>query len=302
MCLYFWFTYTKINNIFANYYRIMAIITLTSDFGLKDYFVSSVKGAILKELADVTIVDISHNVNPYDLSEAAYVIRNSYDEFPKGTIHIIGVNALSTPFQKPICAFINGHYFVCADNGILSLICQNNEAEEIYEVTAYPEGMESLFPMKNCFVPIACHLARGGLPSILGNKRNELRQLNELKPIYRDDKFIIGNVIYIDHFGNVVTNISRSFFEEIAKDRKYKILLRQKDFSITDINIIYEHYNEVVQDFSKEVQAFGRTLCLFNSANFLEVTLYKSNPVISGGANKLMGLKKGDTITIEFEN
>jgi len=280
----------------------MAIITLTSDFGLKDYFVSSVKGAILKELADVTIVDISHNVNPYDLSEAAYVIRNSYDEFPKGTIHIIGVNALSTPFQKPICAFINGHYFVCADNGILSLICQNNEAEEIYEVTAYPEGMESLFPMKNCFVPIACHLARGGLPSILGNKRNELRQLNELKPIYRDDKFIIGNVIYIDHFGNVVTNISRSFFEEIAKDRKYKILLRQKDFSITDINIIYEHYNEVVQDFSKEVQAFGRTLCLFNSANFLEVTLYKSNPVISGGANKLMGLKKGDTITIEFEN
>ncbi|WP_313383837.1 SAM-dependent chlorinase/fluorinase [Chishuiella sp.] len=280
----------------------MAIITLTSDFGLKDYFVSSVKGAILKELADVTIVDISHNVNPYDLSEAAYVIRNSYDEFPKGTIHIIGVNALSTPFQKPICAFINGHYFVCADNGILSLICQNNEAEEIYEVTAYPEGMESLFPMKNCFVPIACHLARGGLPSILGNKRNELRQLNELKPIYRDDKFIIGNVIYIDHFGNVVTNISRLFFEEIAKDRKYKILLRQKDFSITDINIIYEHYNEVVQDFSKEVQAFGRTLCLFNSANFLEVTLYKSNPVISGGANKLMGLKKGDTITIEFEN
>jgi len=280
----------------------MAIITLTSDFGLKDYFVSSVKGAILKELADVTIVDITHNVNPYDLSEAAYVIRNSYDEFPKGTIHIIGVNALSTPFQKPICAFINGHYFVCADNGILSLICQNNEAEEIYEVTAYPEGMESLFPMKNCFVPIACHLARGGLPSILGNKRNELRQLNELKPIYRDDKFIIGNVIYIDHFGNVVTNISRSFFEEIAKDRKYKILLRQKDFSITDINIIYEHYNEVVQDFSKEVQAFGRTLCLFNSANFLEVTLYKSNPVISGGANKLMGLKKGDTITIEFEN
>ncbi|WP_313376279.1 SAM-dependent chlorinase/fluorinase [Chishuiella sp.] len=280
----------------------MAIITLTSDFGLKDYFVSSVKGAILKELADVTIVDISHNINPYDLSEAAYVIRNTYDEFPKGTIHIIGVNALNTPFQKPICAFINGHYFVCADNGILSLIYQNTETEEIYEVTAYPEGMESLFPMKNCFVPIACHLARGGLPAILGNKRTELRQLNELKPIYRDDKFITGNVIYIDHFGNVVTNISKSFFEEIAKDRDYKILLRQKDFSITDINIIYQHYNEVVQDFSKEVQAFGRTLCLFNSADFLEVTLYKSNPVISGGANKLMGLKKGDTITIEFEN
>jgi S-adenosylmethionine hydrolase len=279
----------------------MAIITLTSDFGLKDYFVSSVKGAILKELADVTIVDISHNVNPYDLSEAAYIIRNSYEEFPKGTIHIIGVNALSTPFQKPICALINGYYFICADNGILSLICQEYIPEEIYEITAYPEGMDSLFPMKNCFVPIACHLARGGVPALLGIKRNEVKQLNELKPIYRDEKFIIGNVIYIDHFGNVVTNISKDYFEEIAQDRKYKILLRQKDFSITDINIIYDHYNEVVQDFSKEVQAFGRTLCLFNSANFLEVTLYKSNPTISGAANQLMGLKKGDTITIEFD-
>lgn len=279
----------------------MAIITLTSDFGLKDYFVSSVKGAILKELADVTIVDISHNVNPYDLSEAAYIIRNSYEEFPKGTIHIVGVNALSTPFQKPICALINGYYFICADNGILSLICQEYNPEEIYEITAYPEGMDSLFPMKNCFVPIACHLARGGVPALLGIKRNDVKQLNELKPIYRDEKFIIGNVIYIDHFGNVVTNISKDYFEEIAGDRKYKILLRQKDFSITDINIIYDHYNEVVQDFSKEVQAFGRTLCLFNSANFLEVTLYKSNPTISGAANQLMGLKKGDTITIEFD-
>ena len=120
----------------------MAIITLTSDFGVKDYFVSSVKGAILKELADVTIVDISHHVNPYDLSEAAYIIRNSYEEFPDGTIHIIGINALSTPYQKPICALINHHYFICADNGILSLICQKNQPEEIYEITAYPEGID----------------------------------------------------------------------------------------------------------------------------------------------------------------
>ena len=280
----------------------MAIITLTSDLGIKDYFVSSVKGAILKELADVSIVDISHLVNPYDLSEAAYIIRNSYEEFPKGTIHIIGVNALSTPFQKPICASINGYYFICADNGILSLICQKNQPDEIYEITAYPEGTYGLFPRKNRYVPVACHLALGGVPALLGIKRTEIKQLNDLKPIYRDDKFIIGNVIYIDHFGNVITNITREFLEELAQKRKYKILLRQKDFSMTDITIIYDHYKEVVQDFSKEVQAFGRTLCLFNSADFLEVTLYKSNPSISGGANQLMGLKKGDTITIEFEN
>ena len=156
--------------------------------------------------------------------------------------------------------------------------------------------------MKNCFVPVACHLARGGLPSLLGFKRNDFKQLNELKPIYRDDKFLVGNVIYVDHFGNVVTNITRTYFDEISAQRAYKIILRQKDYSITDITEIYEHYNDVVQDFSKEFQALGRTLCLFNSAGFLEVTLYKSNPKVTGGANQLMGLKKGDTITIEFEN
>ena len=282
--------------------RIMAIITLTTDFGTKDYFVASLKGAILKELSDVTIVDISHQISHYDISEATYVIRNSYDEFPKGTIHIIGVNSLSTPDQKPICAKINGHYFICGDNGILSLISQSDTPEEIYEITVHPEGTNSLFPVKNCFVPVACHLARGGLPTLLGFKRNDFKQLNELKPIYRDDKFLVGNVIYIDHFGNVVTNITRSYFEELADQRPYKIILRQKDYSMTDITEIYEHYNDVVQDFSKEFQALGRTLCLFNSADFLEVTLYKSNPKVTGGANQLMGLKKGDTITIEFEN
>ncbi|RLZ12809.1 SAM hydrolase/SAM-dependent halogenase family protein [Faecalibacter macacae] len=280
----------------------MAIITLTTDFGVKDYFVSSIKGAILKELSDVTIVDISHHVSPYDISEAAYIIRNSYHEFPTGTIHIIGVNSLSTPDQRPICARINGHYFICSDNGILSLICQNHQPEEIFEITINPESLDSLFPEKTTFVPVACHIARGGLPTLVGQKRKKIKILNELKPNYRDEKIITGYVIYIDRFGNVITNITRNYFEEIANGRDYKIVLRQKDYSMTDVNEIFDHYHKIVQDFSKETQAMARTLCLFNSAGFLEVTLYKSNPEITGAANQLMGLKKGDTITIEFEN
>jgi len=280
----------------------MAIITLTTDFGIKDYFVSSIKGAILKELSDVTIVDLSHHVSHYDTAEAAYIIRNSYDEFPKGTIHIIGVNALSTADQRPICALINGHYFICADNGILSLICQNIVPDEIVEITVHPEGIDSLFPVKNCFVPVACHLARGGLPALLGNKRKKLKQLNELRPQLRDDKFLMGYIIYIDHFGNAVTNISKSYFNEVANNRPYNIVLRQKDFSLADINTIYNHYYDPITNFGKEIQAYGKTICIFNSAEFLEITLYKSNPELNNAANQLMGLKKGDTITIEFEN
>ncbi len=282
--------------------RIMAIITLTTDFGLKDYFVSSIKGAILKELSEVTIVDISHQISPYDTFEAAYIIRNSYHDFPEGTIHIIGVNSLSTTDQRPICVLINGHYFICADNGILSLIYQNHKPQEIYEITINPENLDSLFPEKNIFVPVACHLARGGVPSLIGVKRKKIKELNELKPNYRDDKFLTGNVIYIDRFGNVITNISRKSFEEVAAGRPYKIVLRQKDYSITDVETIHNHYHDFVKVTSKEYYAIGKEMCLFNSADFLEVTIYKSNPEITGGANELMGLKKGDTITIEFEN
>ncbi|QTV04664.1 SAM hydrolase/SAM-dependent halogenase family protein [Faecalibacter bovis] len=280
----------------------MAIITLTTDFGVKDYFVSSIKGAILKELPEVTIIDISHHISPYDISEAAYIIRNSYDDFPTGTIHIIGVNSLSTPDQRPICAKINGHYFICSDNGILSLICQNHQPEEIFEITINPESLDSLFPEKAIFVPVACHIARGGLPTLVGQKRKKIKILNELKPNYRDERILTGYVIYIDRFGNVITNITRKYFEEIANGREYNIVLRQKDYSMTDVDVIFDHYHGIVQDFSKETHAMAKTLCLFNSAGFLEVTLYKSNPEITGAANKLMGLKKGDTITIEFKN
>ncbi|MDR1877390.1 MAG: SAM-dependent chlorinase/fluorinase, partial [Flavobacteriaceae bacterium] len=99
----------------------MGIITLTTDFGLDDFHVASLKGTIYSQLPEVTIVDISHQIMPFDLIQTAYILQNSYKNFPKGTIHIIGVDALPSPYVKPIAAEINGHFFICNDNGILSL-------------------------------------------------------------------------------------------------------------------------------------------------------------------------------------
>ena len=95
----------------------MAIITLTTDFGIKDHFVGALKGSIYKELADVKIVDISHGISPFNIQECAYILSNAYKSFPDGTIHIVGVDAEPTRENQHIAVFLDGHYFITANNG-----------------------------------------------------------------------------------------------------------------------------------------------------------------------------------------
>ncbi len=101
----------------------MAIITLTTDFGEKDHFAGAIKGAIYSELDEIKIVDISHSVSPFNISEAAYIIQNAYSSFPKGTIHLIGIDSELSPENKHIAVKLDDHYFICANNGIMSMIC-----------------------------------------------------------------------------------------------------------------------------------------------------------------------------------
>lgn len=278
----------------------MSIITLTTDFGRKDYFVAGIKGKILSELPNAVIVDISHEISHYDIAETAYVLQKSYKDFPKETIHIVGVNALLHSKQKPMCFLFDGHYFIGADNGFISLLCDEKKPEEIIEITINSEFADGLSPVKDIFVPVACHLARGGLINLLGNHRTEYIKYNSLKPSYREDRILQGNIIYIDHFGNAVSNITREIFEKHLDQRNFRIFLRQKDYSAIEVNHFYDHYYDIVQDFNKENIAQGRTMCVFNSADSLEVTMYKSNPSQANSASELMGLKKGDNIIIEF--
>ena len=99
----------------------MPIVTLTTDFGEKDHYVGAVKGAIYSELDSVRIVDISHSISPFHITEAAYIIQNAYHSFPKGTIHIIGIDSELNPENRHIAVALDGHYFICANNGIISL-------------------------------------------------------------------------------------------------------------------------------------------------------------------------------------
>ena len=276
----------------------MAIITLTTDFGEKDHFAGAVKGAIYSELPEVRIVDISHSVSPFSVPEAAYIIQNAYSSFPKGTIHVIGIDAELNPENKHIAVKLDDHYFICANNGIMSMICSEIAPEKIVEINIH-DKIETSFPVLDVFVKVACHIARGGTLEVIGKVINTIKPIKNLIPFVNDEQSqIIGSVIYIDNYGNVITNIKRKFFESVQKTRAYEISARNYKFKT-----IYNTYSEAINFDIPEEKRYdeGKGLVVFNSSDYLEIAVYKSDNANVGSASTLMGLKQRDTVTVNFE-
>ena len=258
----------------------MAIITLTTDLGLVDNYAASVKGAILREIPDATIVDITHQIPSFDLQKSAFVLRNCYEDFPEGTIHIVGVNSESDINTPHIAIYANGHYFIGADNGVFSLIF-DNPPEKIVELTISQDTDRITFPTKDVFVKAACHIARGGTLEVIGAAKPELAVRTMFRAV-SEHNIIRGIATYIDHYGNVITNISESLFKEFGNGRTFKILFRSAEY---EINIINPSYCSVVE---------GERVALFSSTGFIEIAINKAN------ASKLFGINQGDIIRIEF--
>lgn len=275
----------------------MAIITLTTDFGEKDHFAGAVKGAIYSELEDVKIVDISHCVSPFHIMEAAYIIQNAYSSFPPGTIHIIGIDSELNPENKHIAVLLDGHYFICANNGIISMLANEINPQKIVEINIHDRIITN-FPVLDVFVKVACHIARGGTLEVIGKQIDTIKELRGIRPtINQEATQIMGSVIYIDNYGNVITNITKSKFEEIAKGRSFKITARTANFAT-----IHSHYSDAI-NFDIPAQKRdedGKKIALWNSSNYLELSIYKSNPATVGSAKSLFGLQYRDTVTINF--
>ncbi|WP_036384371.1 S-adenosyl-l-methionine hydroxide adenosyltransferase family protein [Muricauda sp. MAR_2010_75] len=275
----------------------MAIITLTTDFGIKDHFVGAVKGTILSNLPDVTIVDISHAISPFNIQECAYILKNAYRSFPEGTVHIVGVDSELSPENQHIVVQVDGHYFVSANSGVISLITSEVKPEKVVEIRI-PNVISGSFPVLNVFIQVACHIARGGKLEVIGRPFNELRELREFEPrIIDNGKTISGNVIYIDNYGNVVTNIQRSLFNAYRNGRDFEVSART-----TKIKEIHTSYNGIINfDLDKnQRKGPGDALALFNSAGYIELAIYKSDLNSVGGASSLLGLNYRDTVTINF--
>ena len=260
----------------------MAIITLTTDLGLKDYYVASVKAAIFKETPDINVVDITHDIPSFNLQKTAFVIKNCFTDFPENTIHIIGVNSEADIEIPHVAIYYNGHYFIGADNGIFSLIF-DTVPEKVVELTISQDTDRVTFPTKDVFVKAACHIARGGTLEVIGKPKKELA----VKTMFRavsENNIIKGMAIYIDHYGNIITNITESLFKSFGKGRRFTIFFRSEEYEIKTINDSYSSVQE------------GERVALFSSTGYIEIAINK------GDASRLFGVNQGDIIRIEFDD
>ncbi len=258
----------------------MAIITLTTDLGTKDHYVGVLKGSILSQCPDATIVDISHEIPTYDILKAAFTLKNAFSDFPKGTIHIIGVNPEISEKAVSLVIEHEGQYFIGADNGVFSLIFEEKPIKMVeIEIMVNPDSIT--FPTKDIFTKAACHIAKGGTLEMIGKPTTEWNE----KALFRAvslENIIKGMAIHIDHYGNIITNIDYDFFTSFGQGRDFKIEFRRGDYDITAISKVYSDVAE------------GEKLALFSSIGLLEIAMNKGN------ASKLLGMKESDIVRIEF--
>ena len=261
----------------------MRIITLTTDLGTKDSYLASVKGSIHSQLKEVNIIDISNNIEPFNIQQAAYILRSSYKDFPNGTIHIVSIDDELSITNEHVAVKANEHYFIGADNGLFPLIFNDVKPEKIVRLNISLTSNCMTFASKNIFIPAACHLARGGTMEIIGSKINDF-EINkiELKSVIQNN-MIRGSVIYIDRYGNAITNIFKKEFEQVQKGRDFTILFTREVEKITELSKKY-----------KDVDT-AEKLALFGENNQLQIAINKGN------ASKLLGLKLHEIIIIEFK-
>ncbi|MGZ3861696.1 MAG: SAM hydrolase/SAM-dependent halogenase family protein [Bacteroidia bacterium] len=257
----------------------MQLITLTSDLGLRDNYVALVKASILKNIADSTVIDISHEIEKFNVMQAAYVFGNAYSHFPENTIHLVGVKS-HTEAKRLLYIEINKQKIVCPDNGFFTLLPNIFDAK-VYSLREkdFPLG---LFFLKDSMVKAAAHLQK---EKTLATACEDYAQLMSFQPTATSDS-IVGRCLHIDSFGNVVTNITQHFFDLVRKGRKFTIHLPG-----SQIQKIVSDYSEVPET---------KALALFNSFGYLEIAINRAR------ASQLLFPKNSQAnvdfnITVQFE-
>jgi len=259
----------------------MHLVTLTSDWKKDDFYTGAIKGLILSSCEDARIVTLSNQIRPFSIAEAAFVVRNSYLHFPPGSVHIIAVGSESDPQAHMLAAKINGHYFLTADNGIVGLL-GNADSFEIIRLKPTGNDEPKSFPAFQYFSRAACRIISGEPLSALGEKTEDFRKQIPLRATLENNT-ITGAVIYVDSYGNAITNISRELFDRIGRERKFTIYVQSKHYKINRLNRFYS-----------ETTA-GDLLVLFNSIDLLEVAIR------NGSAKDLLNLNTDSTVRVEFK-
>jgi S-adenosylmethionine hydrolase len=255
----------------------MPIITLTTDWNKSDYYIGSVKGKILAHDPTIQIIDISHQVQPFNVMQAAFIVRNCCYDFPKGTVHLIAVNAALSSKRSLLIIEKEGQFFIASDNGIAGLLGGDNP-DNVYRI----DNKKSInFLSLNVFIKAAIHILDGEPFKNFSKKTEEYEKQIPLRPVI-EKNLINGSVIYIDSFSNAITNITKETFEKVGQGKPFEIYIQSNHYKIDKVNSTYSD------------SISGELLAIFNSVNLLEVAINHGN------AADLLNLTVNSAIRIKF--
>lgn len=254
------------------------IITLTTDWNHKAYYAGAVKGALLKISPDANIVDISHNIIPFNILQTAFILKNSLKNFPDKTIHLIGVNSEINSEQSLLLVEYENQFVIGVDNGVFSLLFENETPTQIIKIK---DIGYSTFAELYIFPQIVEKVSSGVSLEKIGEKMDNFKEQSHLRPVYDNDS-ITGHVVYIDSYYNAITNISVELFERIRQDREFDIFVQNNMHKVSKINKSYSQTSN------------GDLLAIFNTAGFLEIAI-KNGPAAS-----LLNLDSKSNIRVKF--
>ena len=261
------------------------IITLTTDFGLNDHFVGTIKGVILAISPEIEIVDISHSVQAFDVLDGALTIAQSYSYFPSGTVHLVVVDPGVGTARRPILVSSDRHHFVAPDNGVLSMVYAREERLHIRHVTAEHYSLQPIsntFHARDIFAPVAAWLAKGVDSEKFGDEITDFVRFNAPKPKAVDGNMLRGVVLKVDRFGNLVTNITPQDAPMLfaSEPAPFKILVGKHE-----ITEVHSNYSE---------GAPGEVFGILGSMGYLEIAANR------GSAAKIVGTGKSSEVVISF--
>ena len=259
----------------------MPLLTLTSDIGNQDYLVGAVKAKLMQINPEFAFIDISHCVPPFNYPQAAYICRSAFAHFPDFTYHLILVNLFETKPDHLLLAFHNNQYFLCADNGLLTMILETRP-DLVIGIPIDKNVIRNTLHCADIMGQTVNKLAQGESIKNIGIPDINFIEKNALRPLL-GQTWIEGQIIFIDNFENVIVNITREQFEEQRKGRSFKIIFKRDEV----IDRISESYADAYE---------GEKLALFNSAGYLEIAINKGN------AAGLFGLKGYSEKTSKISN
>ena len=258
-------------------------ITMTTDFGTKDPWVGSMKGVGMFLNPNVNLIDITHEIEPGNIFEAAFILANTSGAFPKGTIHVAVVDPGVGTDRDPIVILTDNHFFVGPDNGVLSLATQNTNVRRVIKITNddfFQKPISSTFHGRDIFMPTASYITRGVSLDDLGEEITDYKKIDYPKVI-KDDSSVTGEILYVDNFGNLITNINEDAISHLVDSGKVETEI--KSLKIDDILDSYSDRGDEVP------------VAIVGSLGFLEIACYK------GRANDIAGATVGDSVTVRLK-